>query len=88
MTIWFVYTLLSNSVHLVLSLGTNAFTRRIETEADNYSVECGYGRELYSGMIRFFNKNKLFIFGSPVTEVIHRSHPSLLTRLANIKKQI
>ena len=83
MTIWLVYVLFSHSVSYLMQLGMNLFQRRQETQADNFSVMCGHGDDIYMAMVRNFSENSKILFKSEIVNMFE-THPTFLSRLANI----
>ncbi|MEE9162689.1 MAG: M48 family metallopeptidase [Candidatus Neomarinimicrobiota bacterium] len=67
---------------------SNAYSRRNEFAADNYSVELlGNGRDLATGLERLAELNLADRDPHPVVEFLFHSHPSIKKRLAALRSQ-
>lgn len=88
LTIWLVFFLFKNSVHLVLMLGILHYSHLREYHADDFSVDLGLGEAFYMGMVRNFAANKDFMYQSEINRRMNSSHPTLLSRLKRVEKRM
>lgn len=63
----------------------NAWSRYNEFQADAFSVNLGYGKELKSGLIKLQTANLSTMSPDPWYSTYHYSHPPLVERLKAIE---
>jgi STE24 endopeptidase len=66
---------------------TNCISRKHEYEADNFAVKHGVGDALISALKKICSKSLENLTPHPVVVFVCDSHPTLLQRIHNIKKQ-
>jgi STE24 endopeptidase len=62
----------------------NVLSRRFEFQADTFSVNLGYGKDLKGALIKLNKDNLGFPVYDPLYSAWHHSHPGLLQRLSAI----
>jgi STE24 endopeptidase len=71
----------------VLSLLSNCLSRKHEYEADNFTVKYGLGEAQISALKKICSKSLENLMPHPIVVFVRESHPTLLQRIHNIKKQ-
>ncbi|KAL3997481.1 Peptidase M48 family protein [Acanthocheilonema viteae] len=61
-------------------------SRRLEFAADRFSERLGYGNELCRALIKLGKDNLVLPVDDPLYSMFNRSHPSVLERIAALKK--
>lgn len=79
---WILFTPLS----LILGIIGNILSRKNEYEADAYAKENYSGEELISGLQKLSVNNLTNLNPHPVYEFVHYTHPTVLKRIAALKK--
>lgn len=59
----------------------HVLSRKFEFEADEFSVQLGYGRDLKGALMKLNKDNLSFPITDPLYSAWHHSHPPLLQRL-------
>ena len=81
------FALLYSPVSTVIGVVENVWSRRNEYEADAYAAKHGLGEPLISGLKKISVKALSNLTPHPLYEYVYYSHPSLLKRVAAIKKE-
>ncbi len=87
----FAYILIGAILGLIqplVSMFTNAFSRRAEYRADNQAVKEGYGEALISALKKLSKDNFAHLSPSKINVLLEYSHPPLSHRVAAIEKSI
>ncbi|CAG4930716.1 unnamed protein product [Colias eurytheme] len=71
----------------LLSFFATALSRKFEFEADNFAVGLNYANELKSSLIKLGKDNLDYPIYDKLYSAWYHSHPTLLHRIENIKKQ-
>ncbi|CAK1555156.1 unnamed protein product [Leptosia nina] len=72
----------------LLSFFATALSRKYEFEADNFAVSLDYGKELKSSLLKLGKDNLDYPIYDKLFSAWYHSHPTLLHRMENIKKQM
>ncbi|CAH4034026.1 CAAX prenyl protease 1 homolog [Pieris brassicae] len=72
----------------LLSFFATALSRKYEFEADNFAVGLNYGDQLRSSLIKLGKDNLDYPIYDKLYSAWYHSHPTLLHRMENIKKQM
>jgi len=83
-----LFTMVYSPVDHVLRFLTNLLSRKNEFEADAFSVELGYRKDLSSGLITIHKENKSNMYPDKLYSAYHYSHPPLIERLNAMKSSI
>jgi len=70
----------------LFSFISNYFSRKREYAADSFAVKIGYGEDLKLALIKLTKSSFSYLNPHPFLEFMLWSHPSILKRLDNIKK--
>lgn len=81
------FGILYTPLSFVMGIGMNLISRRNEYQADNFAAKYGLAAELSSGLKKLSVKNLSNLTPHPLYVFFHYSHPTLLQRLINLKKQ-
>jgi STE24 endopeptidase len=81
------FSLLVIPLNDVLSLLSNCLSRKHEYEADNFAVKHGMGEAQISALKKICSKSLENLTPHPIVVFVCASHPTLLQRIHNIKKQ-
>jgi len=65
----------------------NLVSRHNEFEADKMGAELGSSKDLETALIKLVKENKSFPKSSKIYSLIYHSHPSVLERIEELKKQ-
>mmetsp|Transcript_19023 Transcript_19023/g.21794 ORF Transcript_19023/g.21794 Transcript_19023/m.21794 type:complete len:435 (+) Transcript_19023:44-1348(+) len=71
-------------ISYILGILSLRITRTFEYQADEFSVQHGYGNKLSSGLIKMFKKNAGDMDPHPMYAAFKYSHPALIERLNHI----
>ena len=82
------FFLLFTPVSTVLGLISNSMSRRNEYQADKYSIDTypGARKHLYTALQKLSRESLSNVNPHPLYVAVHYSHPSILERLATLKK--
>lgn len=72
----------------ILSFLAGILSRSYEYEADNFAVSLSFTDELITSLIKLGKDNLEFPYYDRLYSIWHHSHPTLLDRIDNLKKQI
>ncbi|KOB79207.1 Prenyl-dependent CAAX metalloprotease [Operophtera brumata] len=72
----------------ILSFLAGILSRSFEYEADNFAVSLSFTDELITSLIKLGKDNLEFPYYDRLYSIWHHSHPTLLDRIENLKKQI
>jgi STE24 endopeptidase len=81
------FSLLAIPLNDVLSLLSNCLSRKHEYEADNFAAKHGMGEAQISALKKICSKSLENLTPHPVVVFVCYSHPTLLQRIHNIRKQ-
>lgn len=81
-----VYLEVMSLVASLFSFISNYFSRKREYAADTFAVKIGYGKDLEAALIKLTKSSFSYLNPHPFLEFMLWSHPSILKRLDNIKK--
>ncbi|VDK77844.1 unnamed protein product [Litomosoides sigmodontis] len=70
----------------LISFLLTILSRRLEFEADRFSNKLGYGHELRNALIKLGKDNLILPIDDPIYSMFNHSHPSVLERIAALKK--
>lgn len=76
-----VFTYVFAPLNSVVQLGTNAFVRHNEYQADAYAADLDLATDLRSALLKLHSDNGGFPVHDWLHSLMHRSHPTLLERL-------
>ncbi len=82
------FGLLYSPISTFIGLLMNAFSRRNEYEADNYTKSFNLGEQLISSLKKLSRNNLSNLTPHPAYVFFHYSHPTLLQRIRAIRKQL
>ena len=72
----------------VLGVLNTWMTRYVEFQADEFSIEMGYGPYLHKGLISLFINNSGNLNPDSVYAMLKYDHPALIERLEAIEKHM
>ncbi|MBU3947307.1 MAG: M48 family metallopeptidase [Proteobacteria bacterium] len=81
------FGLLYSPISATIGLIMNAFSRKNEYEADNYTKSFNLGEQLISSLKKLSRNNLSNLTPHPAYVFFHYSHPTLLQRIRSIRKQ-
>ncbi len=81
------FGLLFSPIENIIGLITNALSRKMEFQADEFARSNGYGPELVSGLKKLSAENLSNLTPHPAYVFVNYSHPTLLSRVTKILSQ-
>ncbi len=78
------FGVLFSPIEHILGLFTNALSRKMEYQADNFAKKHGFGDDLISGLKKLSAENLSNLTPHPAYVFVNYSHPTLLQRVRNI----
>lgn len=81
-----LYQFISGPMDEAIGFGMNLISRIFEFQADRFAVDCGWGAELKSALLKLEEENKGAMWTDSWYSAYHYTHPPLVERLQALTK--